>query len=248
MNKKLKIYAYASTVAIALLVGYIFHIHNTYELFVNKKQKAIIDRFNEVAIGSEYGSSCLAVRKWDSTVKIFIKTDTVYNEQMNFLHAKLNEINSINPEFLKIEITKNIADANCTLTMCKYENVKELSPYLVNHLKPNYGGFTTFSYSNYVIYASDVYINTSKSLKIQKNAILEEVVQSLGLPQDIYTDKESLFYQKKNAEDIIYQSLKDKDKIIIKLLYNPNIKPGFNCYDTERALRKILNPHKFQFS
>jgi hypothetical protein len=240
MSKGLKAYLVISSLMIVLLVSYIVHIHLKYTLFIDQNQKDLIGQFNEVAIGAEHGGVD-AIVKWDGPIKLFVETDSTYEDQLNFMQVTLEDINCIQPQYLKIERADVRADANAILTMCSYDKLQALAPTFSSLVTKNECGWVNFSYKNYKIYKSKIFINTSFSLDKQKNAIVEELVQSLGLAKDILTDKKSLFYQNKNIEHLIYQKITDRDRQIIQLLYNPKILPGQNRYQTEKAILAILN-------
>lgn len=222
------------------LLYQIIYINTRYDFFVDKEQKRKIDTFIEIATGSEIGVSQY-IRKWEQPVKIWIKSDSLYQEQIDFLKLKIEEINEIKPKYLKIELVDDSSACNSVFTICRYENLKEVSPELISRITPNFAGWTNFNFRKYKIYKSQIFINTSKSMTMQKNAILEELVQSLGLCQDILNDKESLFYENKNKEGLICQTINEKDHKIIELLYHPKIKPGFDRYEIEKVLRKVMD-------
>ncbi len=217
----------------------IAHIYSRYDFFVDKEQKRKIDNFVEIATGSEIGVSQY-IRKWEQPINIWIKSDTVYPEQRMFLESKIEELNEIAPEYLSIKLVEDSLQSNSVLTFCKYENVKNISPELLPHLKSTFAGWTNFYYSDYKIYRSQIFIKTSETMEIQKNTLIEELVQSLGLAQDILNDKQSLFYENKNKDGLIYHSLNEKDREIIEMLYHPKIKPGFDRQDIEKVLREIM--------
>jgi len=75
---------------------------------------------------------------------------------------------------------------------------------------------------------------------MQKNAILEEVVQSLGFfnDSDLYFD--SIFFQYKYDAKFKTVTLSDFDKKIISFLYHPLMKPGLNRLKTVEVIREIL--------
>ena len=231
----------SSSILLNLILGiYIVHLHSRYDLFVDKEQKRQIDNFVEIATGSEFGVS-QNIRKWEQPVKIWIKADSVYTEQREFLDQKIEELNQIQPDYLKIEIVQDSSECNSKLTFCSFENIGKTSPEIEDQIKSNFAGWTYFNYNQYKIFKSQIFIKTTESMDMQKNAILEELVQSLGLAQDILNDKESLFYENKNKEGLIYHTLNDKDRKIVEMLYHPKIKPGFDRYEIENVLTKILN-------
>lgn len=238
-NKYIKIYAILSTVGLILLCSYIIYIHHTYNLFIDKEQKEIIDNFNDIALGAENGGDKV-ISKWESPIKMYIICDSGYTWQMEFLKNTIEQINQIQPDYLTIEITEDKDQSNSKIIFCKYENLENISQQSAKNISENYRGYFNYNYKNYIIHHSEIFINTSYSADEQKNAIVEEVVQSLGLGCDIMTNKESLFYQKKYDEKINCHSISDFDGQIIQLLYNPKILPGINRRDTEKILAEII--------
>ena len=75
-----------------------------------------------------------------------------------------------------------------------------------------------------------VVINPDQPLGIRKRAILEEITQVLGLPNDSWWYPDSTFYQ----AGFPIPGLADIDEALVRLLYDPRIKPGMTMEDLER--------------
>ncbi|MCT7953271.1 DUF2927 domain-containing protein [Ancylothrix sp. C2] len=75
---------------------------------------------------------------------------------------------------------------------------------------------------------------TGLSQKERSHLIREELTQAFGLPADSDKYPESIFYQQW-TEITEYSSL---DKKLIKMLYNPQVKPGMNESQLEKLWRE----------
>jgi len=81
-------------------------------------------------------------------------------------------------------------------------------------------------------------IGIDKNINQNKIAILEELVQILGLPADSHSYRESIFYQPRKQ----IEELNKIDKKIIQLLYHPNIPVGLSRLSFEETFAKVLHP------
>ena len=150
-NKGTILYSIFITIIAVILACHVLYVHQTYELFVDEDQKEVIDNFNEIALGAEYGGEKVIV-KWNKPMKVFIETDSTYTKQIEFVKRTIKQINKIEPEFLKIEITEDKSQSNSHLVMCKYDNLKDISPLIANRIKENYCGYFTYDYKKHKIY------------------------------------------------------------------------------------------------
>ena len=71
-----------------------------------------------------------------------------------------------------------------------------------------------------------MYIDINESLEWQKSTILEEITQSLGLMNDSDQHPDSIFFENQEENETITTEYSSLDSTLIKLLYDPQMKPG----------------------
>ena len=83
---------------------------------------------------------------------------------------------------------------------------------------------------NFVISKTVIFINSDHPGELRRQAIVEEITQALGLTNDSWWYPDSTFYQGGSAS----YGLADIDEALIRLLYDPRIKPGMTIEELER--------------
>jgi hypothetical protein len=182
--------------------------------------------FNEICMGAEYVYTIPVTRKFDKPAKLFLVKDSSYSEQTKFVTRVLKEFNQLTTDGFKIKLTKDSATANMHLFLCSRKNLKNIPRFAnVPEDKVVFGHFDS-RFNNNIITDAVLFVNTTKPLLRQKEAILEEIVQSVGFFRDSDFYSNSVFYQYKYSSNIKTLTLSVQDKEIIRLLYSPNMKAG----------------------
>ena len=94
----------------------------------------------------------------------------------------------------------------------------------------SYAGLGGIGGDSFVIEKAVIFINSDHPEEIRRRAIVEEITQALGLTNDSWWYPDSRFYQGFS----IKPGLADIDEALIRLLYDPRIKPGMTIEDLER--------------
>lgn len=186
-----------------------------------------IDYFNEIAFGLEYGKSGV-IHKWDKPeITISVKGDPA-EEHIKELNEVMDELSDLT------NINFKIVDKNPDIRIY-FINHSEFNKYITNKntAEQNWGYFYLWWRSNNEIYRSNIYIAIDKgTIESQLHLIREELTQCMGLMNDSYSYEDSIFYQGWGT----VREYSGVDKTVIKLLYNPKIKPGM----TKSRIQKMF--------
>jgi len=146
--------------------------------------------FNEVCLGSEYGASSTKAYRWKKDVKIYVHGDVrdYLRQELNDVVSELNSIiNTIN-----LKVVSNKDEANTFIYLGSQNNFTNLYPYVDKSLvKVNWGYFEL--YDGQAVMYVDLFRATE--VDAQKHLLREELTQLLGLCNDSWKYKESIFYQ-----------------------------------------------------
>jgi hypothetical protein len=188
-----------------------------------------LDYFYEIAFGLEHGKSNV-IHKWD---KPEINVSIAGNPTKN--HTK--ELNRVMKELTNLTSIKfKIVDKNADIKVY-FINHSDFTKHTSNNklVQNSYGYFYTWWDRKNVIYKANVFIALDKGVMGEYNHLIrEEFTQSLGLMNDSNTYVNSIFYQGTGVE----REYTYTDEAIIKLLYEPKIKPGMTKSKIEKLFKK----------
>ena len=123
------------------------------------------------------------------------------------------------------------SDASLVILVATYDEVQREMQLDTNvaiwRITP-YVGFTPVE--NFVVTASVVIINADQPAEIRRRSIVKGLAASLGLAGNSWSYPDSIFYE----DDSSPTELADIDEALIRLLYDPRIKPGMTIEDLER--------------
>lgn len=112
----------------------------------------------------------------------------------------------------------------------------QFSRYEPSYLPTNYGFFWAWSdEQGYLRKAKVLISSTSISQRERSHLIREELTQALGLMQDSFSHKDSIFYQDWTATT----KFSALDQQLIQMLYRPDILPGMS---QRQALKVLQSP------
>jgi hypothetical protein len=208
------------------------------EITLERSQQEVINYFNEICLGSEYGMLPPLTHKFKGTSRIYLVKDSAYTEQLKFLDKVLADFNRLTTDGFKIMLTNDSATANIHLYLCSNKQIKNKPRF--NRVTADFYGYFDSSIKNNYLVDSEIFINTDKSFVMQKVAILEEVIQSLGFFNDSDLYLNSIFFQYKYNAQFKTTTLSDLDKKIIRILYSPLMKTGLNRLKTVEVIREIM--------
>lgn len=171
--------------------------------------------YKKVAFGNEFTNDTSGERKWENDVKIFVlgKKDPELMTELSRIVKELNDL--IIP--INIQVVDNKDNANVLVLFGSKQDFINLDKTIEPYVKSNEGLFK-INHEGKKITNGEMYVNTEGTLtaKEKKHLLREELTQLLGLCNDSYKYKNSIFYQGW-TDTTEYAEI---DKELIKLLYN----------------------------
>jgi hypothetical protein len=171
--------------------------------------------YKKVAFGNEFTNDTSGERKWENDVKIFVlgKKDPELMTELSRIVKELNDL--IIP--INIQVVDNKDNANVLVLFGSKQDFINLDKTIEPYVKLNEGLFK-INHEGKKITNGEMYVNTEGTLteKEKKHLLREELTQLLGLCNDSYKYKNSIFYQGW-TDTTEYAEI---DKELIKLLYN----------------------------
>jgi hypothetical protein len=188
-----------------------------------------IDYFIEVALGSEFGDADPTLKKWAGDVRIKVFGSPT-QEDLKTLRSVINEINS-----LAKGVTLKI-DNNNPHVKLYFVPESKFRQYEKNYSPTNLGFFWNYWNAKNIISSSNIMISTNQVTQTERSHLIrEELTQSLGLMKDSYRYKDSIFYQGWTSTT----KYAEIDKILIEILYRPEIRPGMTKTQVLQVLRTL---------
>ena len=193
----------------------------------------VISYYNEVVLDAEFSSgsgNASLVQKWVSPI-YYIVNGSPTQADLDVLYDYVQWLNSI-PGFPGMVETKADAQADLRINFCTYSQ-------MINILGNNFygcdGGVTFWYNGQNQIYQENICIRNDISQTVRNSVILEEIYNGLGPVQDTWLRTDSIIYAGYSEP----QSLTEIDELLLKLLYDPQIKCGMNAAQCETVIRKL---------
>jgi hypothetical protein len=188
-----------------------------------------IDYFMDIAFGAEYGNLSEVIRKWPEDIRIRVSGKPT-QEDMQALRDVVEEINSHQDA---ITLSLDRFGANIVAYFIPEAGFKDVEP----HYEPSNPGFFWVHWRDYELYKARVLIDSAGLNQADRSSLIrEELTQALGL-MDVssrYTD--SIF---NDYSDHYVEQYAAIDKLLIEMLYRPEIKPGMNQNDVQTILYSL---------
>jgi hypothetical protein len=202
----------------------------------------VIQYFQEIALGFEYGGAPEVTRKWVTDMKIFVGGNKT-PELMNELQAIINEINNLATDGFNISIVTDTLQSNYYVFLGPGTTYAERFPSLATLVTDNWGLFSVYWDVAEQIYSGHMYVDIERANPAEEKHLLrEELTQSLGLSKDSNSDLYlNSIFQAKWTTTTAYD---DIDKDLIRLLYHPDMQIGLNREQVEELLREVLLSEK----
>lgn len=178
--------------------------------------------FCEIALSSEFGRKYHKIRKWNKDINIFVSgLPSPYLEKE--LRTVLEELNEMIPD-IQLVLVKKPQQANIKLLFGAAEDYVAIENHARSKVKDNWGLVYVFPNWKGEIKHSTLYIDVfrAKDELAQRHLLREELTQALGLLNDSWAHRESIFYQGWTTTT----NYSDLDRKVIKMLYDERIKPG----------------------
>ena len=187
--------------------------------------------FNEVVLDSEfsYGGNSSLVQKWTGSIRYSIEGEAT-EEDLRVLENFTSWLNGVKG-FPGIRRAGEGESANMLI---RFGDAQMIVDFLGSDYT-NVDGGVRYWYSSNAIYEAKVAYKTDISQNTRNSVILEEIYNGLGLVQDTSLRSDSIIWQGYSTP----QSLTQVDKLLLKLLYHPDIKCGMNAQECEAVIRSL---------
>ena len=191
----------------------------------------VILYFNEVCLNAEYINSGdpSVLQRWNAPISYRIHGEPTAEDL-----AKIEEFSgwlNVQFGFPGIYEAGDGEYANLEIHFCDQQQLIDLMGD--NHLDSD--GAVTFWYRDDVIYDAIICIRTDLDQHLRNSVILEELYNGLGPIQDTNLRPDSIIYSAFSEP----QELTEIDKLILKLLYHPDLKCGMNAEECEAVIRTL---------
>lgn len=187
--------------------------------------------FNEVALDSEftYGGDATVIQKWMVPI-VYSLTGNATDEDLQVLADFTDWLNTIEG-FPGIRPAGDQETANLRIQFGDSQMILDClgSDY------ENVDGGIRYWYENNAIYDADIAYRDDISQYTRNSVILEEIYNGLGLVQDTSLREDSLIWQGFSEP----QSMTAVDELLLKLLYNPQIRCGMDARECEAVIREL---------
>jgi len=201
----------------------------------------LVGFFETVVFGSEHDPAMASkvIAKWAGSVRIDVK-GKVNNEQVAIIqrHAQfVRKITGLSFEAVK----KDAAPANLTFVFLPRDkmanlNLPQVSPELLQRLAaPGGCYFLSFKEPASQIKRGVIVVNNQRQMSGIEHCVLEEMLQTMGLPNDTSILRPSIF---SDHDQLISPSR--SDEIIIRTLYDGRVKPGMTIAQARPIVRAVI--------
>ncbi|MCE0492654.1 DUF2927 domain-containing protein [Vibrio salinus] len=233
---------------LSIVIGFsAFHTSATTDFEHKWQSLPFIEKaFFEVALKNEFKTNVSPVLKWQTPVRYWIKHD-VANRKIHDLLLKKHFQHLSEITHLPFSPAKNRSEANMLIFFTKQSLWKGIVRKEMGKrsAKNTYGSVCMFNIrakkSTSVISKAVIVIPVDQARDHGKliACIIEETTQSLGLKNDSVYAYPSIFNDK--TPDTFLSPL---DITLLKLLYNPAIKPGMNKKELKPVLTREIKKMK----
>jgi len=202
--------------------------------------ESVVEYFNEIALGFEFGSASEVTRKWKSSMKIFVG-GTKTPDLMDELHRVVKEINALATDGFSASVVTDSLESNFYIFLGSGGDYAKKFPSVLNLVLSNWGLFNVYFDASNKIYGGIMYVDIDRANNIEEKHLLrEELTQSLGLAKDSNRYADSIFHA--NWTSTTEYSNIDKD--LVRLLYHPSMQIGLDRVQSAELLREIILSEK----
>lgn len=191
----------------------------------------VLTYFNEVCLNAEFVNSGdpSRLQRWNAPISYALLGD--YSpEDLDTLSGFADWLNR-QFGFPGIYRTDDAASANLDIYFCSQQEI-------VDRMGENFrdaDGAVTFWYTNDAIYEAVICIRSDMDRELRNSVILEELYNGLGPIQDTGLRPDSIIY----SDFSMPQELTEMDKLILQLLYHPDLKCGMGADECEAVIRQL---------
>lgn len=202
--------------------------------------ESVIEYFNEVALGFEFGGGSEITRKWKNEMRIFVGGDK-RPSLMNELNSIISEVTMLATDGFTMRIVADSSEMNYYVFFGSAKDYAKIYPSQAGLVTDNWGLFNIFWDSSDQLYSGNMYVDIDRANDTEaKHLLREELTQSLGLAKDSWRYPESIF----QAQWTTTNTYADIDKDLIRLLYHSQMRVGLNAGQVNALLTEILLSEK----
>ncbi len=182
-------------------------------------QAEIIAYFREIVFNAEYGSgSSFDLHRWESPIRVRVYGSPT-DEDLQTLDSHISALSEVDG---MPSITRVTSDENIELYFLPLDRIKD---YISEYVEGNWGFFWCWWNSDQQLSRAQIAIAADVTNQKQRNhLILEEFTQALGMMQDSYLYKDSIFY----GDWTEVQALSALDWSIVRMTYSPLLGAGMS--------------------
>src|SRR5882672_1039745 len=201
----------------------------------------VVSNLMEIVFGSEFvGEDSNTVRKWvvPLRIAIYAKEPERYDASVEPVLEQLRGLTG-----LDIRLVDRASPAqNAYILILGRE---QFYAYAESHLSLGKNPRTNTYLDCFGVFAADrggaineltAVIPESTSEATKRSCVIEEVTQALGLPNDSFTVKPSIF-----NDDDEYQDLTWQDQLFLRVLYDERVRPGMTRAEFEPLAKAIVD-------
>jgi hypothetical protein len=183
--------------------------------------------FAEIALGTEFGSGEARIHKWSRGASVTLRGSPT-SEDTRVLQALIEEINlAVGIPLLRF--TEQQGDI--TIYMAPRSELKKYEP---NYVEGNDGFFWLYwGWPSNNIRKANIVIDQSLEPQTRQHVLKEELTQSLGLANDSYRYKESIFFQSFSS----VTTYSATDRAVMEMLYRCDVASGMNYEQLPAVLK-----------
>jgi hypothetical protein len=195
----------------------------------------------EIVFGSEFvGEDSGTVRKWTAPVRIAIYAKDPGRDR-GLVEPVLQQLHDLTGLDIQL-VDRSAPDQNGYILILGRD---QFYAYAQSHLSPGKNPRTNTYLDCFGIFAADrggvineltAVIPDFASDASKRACVIEEVTQALGLPNDSFTVKPSIF-----NDDDEYQDLTWQDELFLRVLYDARVQPGMSRTEFEPLARRIVD-------
>ena len=202
--------------------------------------EGIVNLFEMVVFGSEYDPKLAskAIAKWQSPIRLAIqgKPGDRHLEFLGRHAATLSNLTGLSIELVKPGEVANITIAFVPRAKMSKIQIGGVPQDMIERLAAP-GGCYFISWQKPVgtIIGAAIVVNTDRDNAMVNHCMLEELTQSLGMPNDTDVLRPSIF----SDNDHLYE-LSRSDTIVVRTLYDPRLRSGMPKIESLKIVPAII--------
>lgn len=170
------------------------------------------------------------IGKWDDGEIGYYVAGNPTTSDLAEVESIISKLDSLIPmlRFRRLELSEAEVDVSMFIAFAGEDD--DLLEGVVASNWMSYGGLGMAGGDNFIYERVFIIINSDQPEEVRRRAIVEEITQAVGLTNDSWWYPDSRFYQGFS----INPDLADIDEALVRLLYDPRIRPGMTIEDLER--------------